>query len=226
VDPAVSSIDTVEVTQYLNVIKYLATFPAVTHPEDAMGWYELAKVLHFLGLIALFGFFVLWPRAGGRLRASASRSEARSWLGLLEVARPMLPSGIVMLLASGVAMAALRWRGPYPFATVGLVTATVIWLAWAFVGARHLRAMRAVLGDGDGPVTGQAADVIRDPAPWGVTGALNGAALGVLFVMTTKLGWIAASGIVLALAALVGLAFTRGVRRQRDALAAGREAGA
>jgi hypothetical protein len=191
-----------------------------------MHWYELAKVLHFLGLIALFGFFVLWPRAGVKLRASASLTEARSWLGLLEVARPMLPSGVVMLAASGVAMAALRWRGPYPFATVGLLTAALIWLGWALVGARHLRAMRAVLGDGEGAVTGHAAEVIRDPAPWGVTGALNGAALGVLFVMTTKLGWIASSAVVVALAALVGTAFTLGVRRQRDALAGAREAGA
>jgi hypothetical protein len=191
-----------------------------------MGWYELAKVLHFLGLIALFGFFVLWPRAGAKLRASPSLPEARSWLGLLEVARPMLPSGVVMLAMSGVAMAALRWRGPYPFATIGLVAAALIWLAWALVGARHLRAMRAVLADGDGPVRGPAADVIRAPAPWGVTAALNGAALGVLFVMTTKLGWIASSAIVLVLAALVGTAFTLVVRRERDALAGAREAGA
>jgi hypothetical protein len=191
-----------------------------------MGWYELAKVLHFLGLIALFGFFVLWPRAGAKLRASASLPEARSWLGLLEVARPMLPSGIVMLAVSGAAMAALRWRGPYPFATIGLVAAALIWLTWALVGARHLRAMRAALAEGDGPLPAPAADVIRDPAPWGVTAALNGAALGVLFVMTTKLGWIASAAVVLALAALVGAAFTAGVRRQRDALAGARESAA
>jgi hypothetical protein len=112
-----------------------------------MGWYELAKVLHFLGLIALFGFFVLWPRAGVRLRAAATASEARSWLGLLEVARPMLPSGVVMLAVSGAAMAALRWRGAYPFRAVGFIVVLSIWAAWALVGARHLRAMRDALAD-------------------------------------------------------------------------------
>jgi len=35
----------------------------VTFTEAMMGWYELAKVLHFLGLIALFGFFVVWSPA-------------------------------------------------------------------------------------------------------------------------------------------------------------------
>lgn len=183
-----------------------------------MGWYELAKVLHFLGLIALFGFFVLWSRAGGRLRAAGTATEARSWLALLDMSRPMLPSAAVMLAVSGLAMAALRWRGSYPFLAVGLVAVLAIWLVWALVGARHLRAMRSAVGDGDGPLPATAARLILDPARWGALGVLNGAALGVLFVMTTKLGWIAAVAVVVGLAALVGLAFASGVRRQRDAI--------
>jgi len=184
-----------------------------------MGWYEIAKVVHFMGLIALFGFFVVWSRAGRKLRAAATANEARTWLTLLDMTRPMLPSGAVMLAASGIAMAALRWRGAHPFVAVGLVAVLLIWLGWAIVGVRHLRAMRAAVGDSAGPVPASAAAVILDPAPWGVLGLLNGAALGVLFVMTTKLGWVAAVAVVVALAGIVGVAFTVGVRRQRDAAA-------
>jgi len=182
-----------------------------------MGWYEIAKVLHFLGLIALFGFFVIWSRAGGKLRATDTAIEARTWLGLLDMTRPMLPSAAAMLGGSGIVMAALRWRGPYPFVAVGLVTVIVIWVVWALVGARHLRAMRAVVGESDGPLPPTAARLILDPTPWGVLGLLNGAALGVLFVMTTKLGWFAALSVVVGLAALLGGAFTASVQRQRHA---------
>jgi hypothetical protein len=105
---------------------------------------------------------------------------------------------------------------------VGFVTLVLIWVVWATVGARHLRAMRAAVGDADGPVSSAIASTILDPARWGTIGALNGAALGVLFVMTTKVGWGAAIAIVLLVAALVGGIFTTQVRRKRDALANGR----
>lgn len=187
-----------------------------------MGWYEIAKVVHFLGLIALFGFFVIYVRAGTRLRAATTLSEARIWLGLLEETRGMLPGAAAMFIASGLTMAGLRWRGAYPFITVGLVTLLTIWTVWALVGARHLRAMRAAVGDTDGPMSATLTRLILDPTRWGTMGALNGAALGVLFMMTTKLGWAAAIAVVLLVAALVGGIFTTVVRRQRDAIESGR----
>jgi hypothetical protein len=187
-----------------------------------MGWYELAKVVHFMGLIALFGFFVIYARAGERLRAAGTLAEARAWLGMLEATRGMLPGGAGMFIVSGATMAALRWRGAYPFMVVGFVTLLAIWVLWAMVGPRHLRAMRAVVGDAEGPVSPAVARAILEPAPWGTTGALNGAALGVLFVMTTKVGWVAAIAIVVLLATLVGGVFTTLVRRRRDGVASGR----
>jgi len=181
-----------------------------------MGWYEIAKLVHFMALIALFGFFVIYARAGGALRGAKTLSEARTWLGMLEATRGMLPGGAVMFLLSGITMAALRWRGPYPFITVGMVTLLVIWITWAFVGSRHLRAIRAAVGDSDGAISPTLARVILDPARWGAIGALNGAALGVLVVMTLKLDWLWSVVAVVLLATLVGTIFTANTRRQRD----------
>ena len=187
-----------------------------------MGWYELAKVVHFMGLIALFGFFVVYARAGERLRAASSLAEARLWLEMLQATRGMLPGGAGMFIVSGSVMAALRWRGPYPFMVVGFVALLVIVAVWAIVGARHLRAMHAAVGDAEGPVSLAIARTILDPAPWGTVGALNGASLGVLFVMTTKVGWVAAIATVILASTLVGGIFTLLVRRRREALTSGR----
>lgn len=181
-----------------------------------MEWYEIAKVVHFLGLIALFGFFVLQSRVGGKLRAAGSVAEVREWLGLLEATRGTLPGAGVMFIASGLAMAGMRWRGNYPFVTVGLVTLLLIWIVGAIVSGRHLRAMRgAVSRAAEGVVPVEVAHVILDPARWGTIATLNGAALGVLFVMTTKIGWLGSVATVLGLAGLVGTLFTLAVRRQR-----------
>lgn len=184
-----------------------------------MAWYEIAKLVHFMALIALFGFFVIHARAGAALRGARTLSEARTWLGMLEATRGMLPGGAVMFLLSGVAMAAMRWRGPYPFITVGMVTLLVIWITWALVGSRHLRVIRAALGESEGPVPSTLARMILDPARWGTIGALNGAALGVLVVMTLKLDWLWSVVAVLFLAALVGSILTNNVRSQRGRIA-------
>ncbi|MBA2672306.1 hypothetical protein [Ramlibacter sp.] len=183
-----------------------------------MGWYEIAKVVHFIGLIPLFGFFVVYARAGIQLRAATTRAEARTWLGLLEATRGMLLGGAGMLLLSGGAMAALRWRGVYPFIVIGLVTLLAIWLIWVVVGARHLRAMRAAVGDGDDALGAEPVRTILAPTRWGMMGALNGASLAVLFVMTTKIDWPGAIITVLLVASLAGGIFTALAHRRRGAV--------
>lgn len=165
-----------------------------------MDWYEIAKVVHFLSLIALFGFFIIHARAGARLRRAKSRAELRTWLDMLDTTRGMIPGGALMFLVSGFAMASLRWRGPYAFLTIGLAVLVLIVLGWMFSGARHLRAIRAATGDGDGDVWPDLRRLVLDPLPWGITRALNGAALGVVIVMTMKPGWVPSLAIVVVLA--------------------------
>ena len=182
-----------------------------------MNWYQLVKILHFRGLIALFGFFVLASRAGARLRAATTTSDARTCLGLLESARPMLPSGVLVLTISGAIMTGISWRAAYPFVVVGLVASLAIWAAWALTGARYLRDVRQALEDGDGLIAPAVAARIRDPRAWGAIGALNGAAMGVLAVMTLKPQWAGSIAIVVALAAIAGVTFALTVSGQRGA---------
>jgi hypothetical protein len=181
-----------------------------------MPWYELTKILHYLGLIALFGFFVIYSRAAPRVRAATTINDLRPWLGLLEAAQPMFPGGAAILLVSGLIMTALRWRGPYPFIAVGLVTLVLIGIASAFTARRHLRLIRAGVPANDGPVSDQLSAIILNPRPWAIQLAGNGAALGVLFVMTLKRGWAGSIAIVVIAALIAGVAGSSIVRRERD----------
>jgi hypothetical protein len=181
------------------------------------GWYQLALVVHFLGLLAIAGFFVIYSRAGPALRKATDMAEIRVWLGMLDSTRPMMPAAGVLLILSGFAMASMRWRGPYPFVTVGLVTLIIIWILAAVVGGRHRRAMQAAAGTATGAVPPELSRVILTPRPWATMFALNLAALGVLFVMTTKIGWVAAISVVVVLAiigAFLGARLAGGDRKR------------
>src|SRR3954468_10007383 len=100
-----------------NILELLQAFDETPlNPQqrsDFMPWYELVKVVHFLGFTALIGFFIIYSRAGPKLRAATDVKEVRTWLGLLAVAQPMVPGGAGMLTVSGLIMAWMRWRGPY-----------------------------------------------------------------------------------------------------------------
>jgi hypothetical protein len=185
-----------------------------------MRWYELAKIVHFMGLVALFGFFMINLRSGMQLRAATQLNDVRTWLGVLQGARGMLHGGSGLLLISGVVMIALRWRGPFPFATIGMLTLLAIW-ALSVVGGRHLRAMHAAVPSGNGPIPDGLRAIIFAPRPWAVTAAMNGAAAGVLFVMTWKPEWIGAAATVLLTSAAGAMIGNASIRRQRATASAG-----
>ena len=183
-----------------------------------MPWYPLLKAVHFMGLIALAGAFVIYPRAGVRLRAATTLHDVRSWLDMLELTRGMFHGGAAMMLLSGVAMAGIQWRAPHAFIAVGMVTLLLMWIGFALTASRHLRVIRKAVGNGAGPVPTGLAQTIRTPTPWIAMFAINLAALGVLFEMTLKLGWAGAIGLVLAFVAIgvvAGVLATR--RRERPA---------
>ena len=184
-----------------------------------MPWYQLLKAVHFMGLIALAGAFVIYPRAGAQLRSATTLQGARSWLGLLEATRGMFHGGAAMMLATGAAMTGMQWRAPHAFITVGMIALLLMWIGFSVTGSRHLRAIRAAIGSGDGPLSPSLAQLIRSPGPWRAMFAVNLSALGVLFEMTLKLGWGGAIALVLAFATLglvVGTAVMRADRTSRE----------
>ena len=166
-----------------------------------MPWYELTKIVHFLGLIALFGGFAIHARAGGYLRGAKTLADIRGALVWLNVTRAMLNGGMVMMLVSGLIMVFLRWRGAVPFTTIGMIVLLLIG-AVSVINNRHLRAISAATPPGDGSPSADLRAVILRPLAWTVALSRNTAALGVLIIMTLKTGWIASIAIVVVLAVL------------------------
>ncbi|MGH7713784.1 MAG: hypothetical protein ACREOG_21045, partial [Gemmatimonadaceae bacterium] len=110
-----------------------------------------------------------------------------------------------------------RWRTPQPWIMVAMVGLLTIWVLGATVSNRHLRAIRAAVADARGSIPGELAFRIASPGPWTVVTSLNGLAVGIMFVMTTKPGWAVSIGTALLAAGIGMVVGTTTVRHGRTA---------
>jgi len=166
--------------------------------------YDLALVAHFLGLIGLFGGFIIYHRVMPGLRRATTGKEARPWLGLLAATPRMQEGGLGFLLVSGLTMAFLRWRGVFPWMVVGLTGLVLIGFLTGGVSGKWIGRVRHEVGAaGDGPFPGHLRGILSATTPWATTSAANGMALSLLWIMTAKPGWIGSLG-VLVIAGVAG----------------------
>ena len=177
--------------------------------------YNLALFVHFVGLISAFAGFVIVQRAGSRLRAARDMDEVRTWLPLLNSVGPMFGAGYGLLLLSGLFMAFARWRAALPWLVVAIVSLVTLLVVGGIMVGRSLRAMNAAAADARGSIPGELAQRIANPALWRTISALNGLAMGVVFVMTVKPGWIGSLAAVL-VAATIGGAISSALARRNS----------
>jgi len=180
-----------------------------------MNGYGIAMFVHMIGLIALFGGLVIVHHGGTRLRAASTWEDARTWLGLLRPIRGMFIAGGVFLLASGMYMARVEWSFGTPWVVVGTIVVLLFLATGALVSGRIFARIGRASAQAKGPISDEARALIRSPLLWSSTFGMNGGALGMVWLMTTKPGWTGSIGIPLAatvLGSLIGLGMTRSGR--------------
>jgi hypothetical protein len=171
-----------------------------------MTLYGIALFLHILGVINLFGGMVLVQQAGGRLRGSSTWEEARHWLGLLAVTRGMFAFGSVLLLVTGIYMTHQGWTYR-PWIVVAIVVVVLFAVVGGAVLGRRLAGLGRMAAERSGPIADGDGALFRSPGFWSAVFALNGGALGVVWLMTNKPDWTVSIAVPVALTifgALVG----------------------
>ena len=178
-----------------------------------MNGYDVALFLHLLGVTMLFGGIALQPAAGARLRRAGTFGEVRQWLGFVRPAGRVLPIAGALILVTGLYMTAREWSLRTPWIAVGFLTL----LGMVAIGATVIRGAYSRLGRAagvaDGDLTAPVVRLARSRHLWVPLTALNGAAIGVLWLMTIKPAWPASIGVVAAAAAL-GAAAGEGMARR------------
>ena len=182
--------------------------------------YDIALVVHFLGLIGLFGGFILYHRVVPPLRGATTGKEARPWLGLLAATPPMHQGGLGFLLVSGLAMAYLRWQGVLPWMVVGLVGLVLIGSLTGGISGRWVKRVgREVDSASDGPLPNPLRALLSASTPRAATSAANGMALSLLWIMTGKPGWVGSFAVLAIAGAAGGWLGTLVARRQPEGVA-------
>jgi len=167
-----------------------------------MSLYSLALFIHLLGLIAVFGAFVLLQNAGRRLRGVTTWQEARPWLDLLRSINGMVAGGLIMMLGTGLYMSHELWSFTTPWVMVGIIAAALLMIGEPLVVGRKIAELRRAAEENQGVIPADRRAVITGSPLWSTIHAMNGAALGMVWVMSAKPGWTQSIAVPLALAVL------------------------
>ena len=162
-----------------------------------MDLYGLALFIHILGVITLFGAFVLIQRVGIQLRAAETVEQVQMWMRILLPVRRMFASAAIFLLVTGLYMTSRAWTWETPWVVVGIAAVVVpVGLGNTLAGPA-LRRIGMTAGQATpGSVTDELRGLIRNPTLWTVMSANNGAALGAIWIMTNKPSLLASIAIV------------------------------
>lgn len=137
---------------------------------------------------------------------SACVDEMRLWLGLAQTTRSMFLSALLFILGSGLFMADRSWTFDTPWIVVAIVATVVIGILGVAVVGRGFGAMGRAASSSAGSVSAELGRIVRRPTLWVTAAALNGMALGVLWLMVNKPGWTQSIAVVAALGLVGGIA--------------------
>ncbi len=166
----------------------------------------LVLFAHIIGVLLLFiGIAALWISAL-RLRSARLVAQAREWSGLARIAGRIGPIAGVLILVPGIYMMATEW-GATPWILVTIGAMLLLMMPGMIIAGRSMGAIRVALAASadEDAVPAEVRRQIERPLMWSAIQVWAAAALGVVFLMTTKPGW-AGSLVAMAVALVLGLA--------------------
>jgi hypothetical protein len=187
-----------------------------------MTTYEFALFAQLLGVVTLFAAIALVEAAGTRLRRAANVEHVRLWVDLTRSAAPLFPVALLMVLASGLFMAADSWTFTTPWVVVAIAGVVVMGGIGGSVQGRYFAAIsRTARATEDGPVRQPLSELIASPALWISVAAPDVGTLGILWTMAIKPGWTGSIVAVAGMAVLGAIAgYTLSSRRRQSTISA------
>jgi hypothetical protein len=174
---------------------------------------SVSLFIHLLGVVTLFIAIGINQRVGAKIRAATSVEELRLWLGLVRSTSPMFPVAFLLILATGLFMAARSFSFDTPWIAVAIVSVVVALAIGGGVVGRALGGVGKSAASASS-ITPELARAIANPVPWVGLGINNGIAVGLLWIMVAKPGWGQSIGVVVVLA-LAGAAAGFAARKSK-----------
>lgn len=184
--------------------------------------YSIALFLHVLGALGMFVALGIEWTSLRNLRHATNAREARGWLGLFLLLRRFYPASFVTILVTGIYMMAVSWGGA-PWIAISFLGLLALPAIAGVMTARRVRRIGPEIAGStelDASLRGRLADPILL-----LSHRLRvGLAVGIIFLMTVKPGWI---GSLVAIAAFTGLGVLTAVaaRKRTESAPAFQESG-
>lgn len=159
---------------------------------------EAALFLHVVAAIGLSSAGVVQVAASMRVRRAGTGRELASWARFARGMGPIAAISAALSLFTGGHLAGVAWGFEHPFVTLG--TAAIFLLApiGPMLGGARLRRIAAAADEvGNGPLPADLAERAADPVLWGAVYSQVGLAVGFVWIMTNKPGWVATAAVLL-----------------------------
>lgn len=187
----------------LTLIQPFASISEYTN--SAMTPYAIALFLHLLGMVGLFvGYGMEWA-ASSLLRRSTTADQARSWLRIYRLSLPISGPGLLLLIITGGYLGSVTGsmkQGWMSASLLGIVFA--LGIGFVFI-LPLVRRIRAALPEGNVALSPAGIALVHDPMIVTLIRVRGLLAVGIVFLMTTKIETLATSLFVLLAFIVVGM---------------------
>lgn len=160
---------------------------------------EAALFLHVIAAIGLTSAGVVQVAASVRVRRATTGIELASWARFARGMGPIAAISAALSLFTGGHLAGVAWGFDHPFVTLGTAAIFLLAPVGPMLGGARLRRLAAAADEaGNGPVSAELAERAADPVLWGAVYSQVGLAVGFVWIMTNKPGWVATAIVLLA----------------------------
>ena len=174
----------------------------------------MALFIHILGAVTWFSALALTQRGGQQLRKAESAEHALMWLGILKPTGGMFAGAGVFLLATGLYMTSKLWTYTTSWVLTAFITLILLLaLGGGIVGRTMAKIAGLTAAAPTGPIPAEAKSLIDQQGLWVLIGGLQGAAIGLVWLMTNKPGWVASIGTIVGLFAVGAVIAMMGLRK-------------
>ena len=165
--------------------------------------YLIALYIHITGALAMFAGLGMEGIVFKHLKNAASPQQAVPWLGSMKILRIVFTYATISLLLTGVYLVILSW-GWNSWVLTGLVLLVALSGYGSTSGKKIGMSIASLINSSDQSIPSKVRKVIGSPLMMTIYKLKITIALGIIFMMTTKPGWI---GSMVTVAAAIAIGF-------------------
>ena len=159
-----------------------------------MSWYNVALIVHIVGVLTLFITLGLQWLSMLRLRRAGSLTQVRKWSGLATRVLRLAPVSGALILGAGVYMTVVAWTLLTAWIDVALAAMLIMMILGMGVVGRRLTAIQRTAAEVTRDVQASTGDAIPaalrsridDPALWVSMQTALAVVLGIVVLMNAK----------------------------------------